>query len=33
MRVMATAMRMGGNKEGDGGMGIATVTRLEGERR
>ncbi len=31
MRAMAMAMRMVGNKEGEGGMAIAMVTRMVGK--
>jgi hypothetical protein len=33
MRVMATAMRVVSNKEGEGGMAMATVTRMVGKQR
>ncbi len=33
MRVMAMAMRVAGNKEGEGDRAMATVTRAAGEQR
>ncbi len=32
MRVEATAMRVAGDKEGEGGMAIAMVTRMVGKK-
>jgi hypothetical protein len=32
MRAMATAMTVAGNKEGEGGMAMAMVTRMAGKR-
>ncbi len=31
MRAMAMAMRVGGDKEGEGGMAMATVKRMAGK--
>jgi hypothetical protein len=31
MRAMATAMRVAGDKEGEGGMAMVMVTRMAGE--
>jgi hypothetical protein len=33
MRLVATAMRLAGDNEDEGGMGMATVKRMSGEQR